>query len=159
MTEEQKSVLPPIEEVREASTMKVVTVNTKQFEKTLVETALRAIHPDGTSDPLIANIMTIADERVKGFMPSKVWADLHPQHNWTGDFNVLYYVNPILPQAVKPFQDNTYLLYFHHNPNDVIEYDINLRIFMDQVPTHKGNVFVIMFGDETAGEIVVKDLE
>lgn len=158
MTEELVSGMPPIEEVREANTMKIITVNTYHFEQTLVETALRTVHPDGTSDPLIANIMTISDERVKGFMPSKVWTN--PKESiGLPPFNILYYVNSALPQAVKPFKDNTYLMYFRPKPEDVIEYDINLRIFMDQIQTNMGTVFVAMFGDEVAGEIVVKDLE
>ena len=158
----QPSRLPPLEKVRELNTMKIITVNTKMFESRIVETALtltNTLSEGPYSRPLVATLYKINDERVKGFIPTKVWVDVE---DVTPYFNVLYYCTPTLPQAATPFKGDTYLMYFMPSEGDVVEYDFNIRFFMDQVPSikHKGAVwFVAIFGDEVYDDLIVKEFD
>ena len=161
MTEQEQpkqSGLPPLEDIREEQTMRIYTITTDKFERIQVETTLMVSHPDKAPRPLVATVIMIDDDRVKEYMPSKVWATASPFDRPV--FKVLYYINTSLPQAVKPFKDNTYLMYFIPDDDEVIEYDVNVRMFMDQVavPGH-GMVYVLMFGNESYDDIVVKDLD
>lgn len=161
MTEEQQqSGLPSLEQVREEQTMRIYTINTKQFPSKRVETTLRLTNPVGTPNdrPMIGVLINIDDKRIKEFMPSKVWASEQTQRHEVV-FDVLFYVNTTLPKAVRPFKDNTYLLYFFPGYGDVIEYNAEMRIFMDQVHVPKfGTAYVIMFGEETYNDIIIKEV-
>lgn len=173
MTEIAKSGLPPLEQIREESTMRIITVNTSPFKRKQVETFMM-VSNDGKycsphasyavavgsglqPGPLVATLLHLDDERIKGFMPSKVWtfSSLFSMI----EFNILYYINTTLPKAVKPFKDNTYLMYFTPRPGDVIEYDVNVRFFMDQIMVPGvGMTYVVMFGDESYEDIVLKEI-
>lgn len=166
----KSSGLPSIEKIREEATMRIITLNTAPFYRRQVETFMTVTNDrktpslvtlDGSGlqsrNPLVATLLHLDDERIKGFMPSKVWADSYqsPQH----ELNILYYINTTMPLAVKPFKDNTYLMYFMPAPGDVIEYDVNVRFFMDQVMVPDlGMIYVVMFGDESYKDIVIREL-
>lgn len=168
MSDEQKqqsSGMPPIEEIREAQTMRIYTVNTSPFERKIVETTLIAANPNKVHKrrPIVATLIKLEDDRVKEYMPSKVWGNPVTSTAFSQsptNFDVLFYVNASMPQTVRPFKENTYLLFFVPESEDVIEYDVNLRIFMDQVPVDGlGMTYVIMFGEETYKELIVAQRE
>jgi hypothetical protein len=162
MTKQRQSILPGVEQVRDEQTMKIITVSTsglkRQFVKTTLEISLPNASPNEPPVPLYAYLVKLDDNRIKEYMPSKVWYDpsektgLGTLHN----FNILFYVNKTMPQTVRPFKENTYVMFFVPQKGEVIEYNCNIRLFMDQVLTEEGEMaFVIMFGEEEYGQIVV----
>lgn len=146
------TALPPLEEIREANTMRIIVVDSNDFAKEVLKTSMFSVGHDDEREPLYATVVKITDERVKGFMPSKVWWD-----DATEQFQLLYYVNPSLPKATKPFKDNTYMMYVYVDNCPELEYDLSMRLFIDQVNTVYGMMHVIMFGDETRDLLIIDD--
>lgn len=154
---ERSSALPPIDEVREQSTMQIITVSTKPFRRETVKTSLCVVSEGGKRSNVVSSLITFDDKRVKGYMPSKVWWNDRDEC-----FDVLFYVNSSLPKSVRPFKDNTYLLYVYPQYGQTLEYDVNIRVFIDQVKTNVGMAHVFMFGDESYHAITMtpnKDIE
>jgi hypothetical protein len=149
MTDETtKSKLPPLEQVREETTMRIITVNTFSYPKTLMKTSMRQTGSRGAESVITAQVIKLTDPRIQGFMPSKVWWD-----DINRSFDILFYVNTTLPKAVRPFKDNTYFMYFYPS-GYVVEYDATMRVFIDQIKTNIGMAYVFMFGDETYNDII-----
>ena len=158
---EQQSILPSVEEVREEQTMKIITVSTLGLERERVKTTLTRTNKslEISSVPIFTTLIRIDDEQVKEYMPSKVWCDdsLDIEDMGARNFNILFYVNSTMPKIVRPFKTNTYFMYFVPERGDIIEYDVNIRLFMDQVHTkHAGLIYVVMFGEDEYAQIVDK---
>ena len=143
-----ESTLPSLEEMREANTMKIVSIGTKFLSKSVVKTGLHRCDAAGCVYPVVGDLYVIDDQRVQGFMPSKVlWCD--------DEYRVIYYVCHSLPQNVRPFEGNTYMLVFDVAVNDVIEYGMTMRLFIDQIVVDDRVKYIVMFGDETYNEITL----
>jgi hypothetical protein len=151
MTQEiNKSGLPPLQEVVEQVTMRIITVNTNSMPKVVKETTLTVTNERGHKSNVVAPIIEITDSRVQGFMPSKIW-----WNDSDDSFDILFYVNNSLPKAVRPFKDKMYLMSFYPQ-SMTVEYDVNVRLFLDQIKTNAGMAFVVMFGDESYKSLVIE---
>jgi len=142
--------LPPIEEIRKQNTMRIITIDSSRYLCETKKTALDVVDIDGQIKSVYAKIIAIDDPRVNQFMPSKVvWNDKSEA------FDVIFYVADSLPKAVRPFEGNTYLMYFYPNYGDEVHYDVTMRLFIDQVKTPHGLAMIVMFGDEVYNHVTL----
>lgn len=136
----QETGLPPAE-------TPIVTIKTIMIPPFGGQWARSYLRESVGSD-LQVNLITIKDDSIKGFMPSKIW------HDVAHGFVLLYYINPTLPLAVRPFKGNTHLMHFELTPGINIEYDARIRLYIDQVKVIERMHCVSIFGDESYDAII-----
>lgn len=159
-----ESSLPPAEEIleeRERNTMKLVRICVTDLPITSVTTTLFVSTERIEPFPLTGALYTIDDDRVRGYIPTKsllMAADSHDQYYGDVELEMVFFCSPSLPDQVRPFgTGKTHVLFFRVTPDMVIEYDINLRILIDQqVVSSTGEVYyIVVFGDKQYNDIVI----
>lgn len=152
MTELKSSL--PFEEVKEAiaeekrlNTMTITTVLLDRCKSTRARLNMEA---DGV--PLDVVVYEIDNEKVLGYLPSKVW--------WHTDegLELLYYVSPALPQQARPFGDEPVYCFYTLMENQSFTYDATWRVFLDQVQTPAGTLLVCMFNKDLYEHIVREEI-
>ena len=133
---EYQSNLPSVEEVMEEKRRKLMNVKVRsvpdyEWKK------VRSLLEYGDGEDVYVNICQISGEEA-GYIPSKVWYD--------NGFKLLFYMNDSMPDEIRPFSDETYLMYFKLEVDKVLKYDIDIRMFMDQIMTDIGMVYFCVFG-------------
>jgi hypothetical protein len=105
------------------------------------------------SRQLTTTLFTIEDETVGQYLPTKVW--ISPLSGVT----LLYYVSASLPDQVRPFKDGkSYALVVPLTVDEVIEYDAEIRLLIDQVPTEHGLTYVFLFADDAYKKLIAWQL-
>lgn len=149
--EQEKSSLPPLEEIIEQASMKIVTIKISAFPSELWETNVYKQAGGGRRVPLVARVYEVDDRavEVQGYLPSKIWYD-------DGLYG-LFYVNETLPKAARPFKGKLYVMYTYIDPNVVLDYDANIRVLIDQVLMQDGKMaHLFVFGEEQATSLLVE---
>jgi hypothetical protein len=145
--EELKSSLP-FDEVKEALRQNTVTITSVSLSDYKMRKVLTNI--DRGDEPLSVSLYTMDNEKVRGYMPSKVW--------WDGGINMLYYTSPTMPVAARPFGDAPVYCFTTSLTGQDITYDANWRVFIDQIITPTGVLLMVMFDEETYRDIIHKEL-
>jgi hypothetical protein len=141
-----KSTLPPPEEMKALQTMTVTTKKLADFTSKKVKVNF---FTDG--EPVTAALYEIDDPKIVGYMPSKMW--------WSNDgLYMLYYTCQGMPAAARPFGDKPVYCFCFLYENREVEYDANWRVFLDQINTPGGMLFVAMFGNDLYNEIVKEEV-
>lgn len=140
-----KSALPPIEETKAHNTMKMVRVKLSELPSHNGTFKLDAVDEDsGVRTPLVAPIYEIGDHLARGYLPSKVW--WRPEDD---DVHFLFYVQESMPYESRPFgTGKSYISAMYVGDRCTIEYEVGLHIFIDQVQTSTGTLYVFMFGEK-----------
>ncbi len=98
--------------------------------------------------PLKAMVCEITDKRVLGYIPSKTF-----NVGWN-EFMLMFYINETLPDAVRPFKKRMFAMWAQLDYEEALLYDINIRLFMDQVKTDTGFVYFFIFGEDEYDSII-----
>lgn len=144
---ELKSTLP-LEEAKAINTMTITTRLLKSFDHKRV-----LVNFDYNGQPVETTIYTLTDEKVAGYLPSKVWWD-----DKKDDLCLLYYVSPALPDQARPFGTKPVHCFVIDYDHGDVEYDPMWRVFIDQVKTPTGMMIVVMFNDDLYKQIVNKEI-
>lgn len=132
-------------------TMKIKQVIVSECPFKHVVTKLNWLNTDPTwpARSVRADLRTLDDPDLKGLMPSRVW------HDSIHGLMFAFYTSPSIPVQGRPFQDGpTYILVLEPGSADILEYDLETRLFIDQVPTPDGIKYVILFGQEQYDKVV-----
>lgn len=140
-----KSALPPAEEIKYHNTMKMVRVKLSDLPSRDVTFKLEGVDAKtGERFSLSAPLHEIDDHIVRGYLPSKVW--WRPEDD---DVHFLFYVQESMPHEVRPFgTGKSYISAMYIGDHCTIEYEVGLHIFIDQVQTSEGTLYVFMFGEK-----------
>jgi hypothetical protein len=126
MSEEQQSNIPFLDEVND---QQHIVIQSLALEDYLIGDKLLVIeHGHGNAWQQVTAPVYKIDHRELGYyIPSKVLAV-------NGHMHAVYYTNPDLPNAVKPFEDGIcYAWALAWNPNTHFRYPALSRVFIDQV--------------------------
>lgn len=144
---ELKSTLP-LEEAKAINTMTITTRLLKSFDHKRV-----LVNFDHNGEPVETTVYTLIDEKVAGYLPSKVWWD-----DKKDDLCLLYYVSQALPDQARPFGNKPVHCFVIDYDHGDVEYDPMWRVFIDQVKTPYGMMIVVMFNDDLYKQIVNKEI-
>ena len=147
-----KSALPPIEEVKAHNTMKMVRVRLSELPYHSGTFKFDGVDKEsGVRFPLIAPIYEIGDHIARGYLPSKAW-----WRSEDDDVHFLFYVQESMPPETRPFgTGKSYISAMYIGEDTVIEYEVGLHIFIDQVQTQTGTLYVFMFGEKEYKNVVM----
>lgn len=148
MTIELQSSMPPSAGVRAASSLSIRRVLLCDHLKDTVTTHFTFTL--GTfSGRLVGKLYSVDLDAVRGYLPTKILCAYE-------QLEALYYTNPSLPNAVRPFKEGkTHFLVIPAASVDmVVEYDMELRILIDQVVINNTIHYVVVFGDEQYHDVV-----
>lgn len=136
--------LPPL-------TMKIKQVIVKRCKiQRGARTKLRSCDHHGVWWNLHTDVYTIDDPELTGLMPSRAWFDP------TEGLMLAFYTSSTIPIQGRPFGDGpTYVTIVEPNPSQVLEYDMNVRLFIDQIPSSNGIAFVILFGQQQYDQLII----
>jgi hypothetical protein len=135
---------------KEAATMTIRQLHVADYQSKTVTTTIRNVLNEDKDSQVTVKLFTIECEDIDGYLPSKVWADE------SGQFNLLFYCTPSLPAGARPFQGGPiYFMAFPVGLGEVIEYDVSLRVFVDQVIINHHCWYVFMFGQDQYDKVVV----
>lgn len=151
---EQRSQLPPLEEIREEITMKIFMINLddlsspKRVKTTLCSTTGKGIKKTNK----VMKLYEVDNQSVAQRVPTRIWWD--KQRN---NFSLLYYVSP---HTGTKFASNLYLLIDYPQVNEVVEYPLETKMLIDQVfDTPYGTAFVYLFDSESYNSLIHKDFQ
>lgn len=154
---ELKSNMPSAgeaEQMRLEQVMRIELVVVTDGEADVVELNIDTVLGNGAGarKPVVCNMWTIDEDRVRGYLPSKVWWD-HQRR-----LHAVFYCSSALPAAVRAFGDGpTYVCTVAINEWATVEYSTEMRLFIDQVQMPDGGTwYVIMFGENERSKIVAK---
>lgn len=134
---ELSSFLPPVEPT-EVKRMRIERLHLQSFPMNRCKTKFTLANK---GESIFAQVYKVDNESTRGFIPTKVWSE-------DGQFHFLYYVSEFLPKAARPFGDDPCYVFCVYTKNgDVIEYDADIRIFIDQIQTPIGMAYVFIFGE------------
>lgn len=144
------SNLPPAAEIREAIRIRIEQVVVEHYPSTIETVAFDQI-VDGQTHETKVRVFKIEDPRIDGQLPSKVF------FTDEGLTVLTFYCSSSLPNRAKPFAGGpVYLFTLDVNSDTTIEYDGEVRMFIDQVHVpDRGVVYVVMFGQEQFNQIVL----
>lgn len=144
-----KSLLPSASEVNETQMMRIYRSQLNNFKYNNVKTNIELVdETNGERTIASPNIYRIDDPKTIGYMPSKIWHD-------DDGFNMLFYTNPAMPNAARPFGDRpcyAFTLFVRYGTS--VEYDWQTRIFIDQIQTKVGMAYVFLFSEADAKSIM-----
>ena len=147
-----QTLLPPPSEVYDSLCVKIINLplTHNKTENNVTTTLNIKSNTDGSTTPVVATLYTIADDIVGEYLPSRVW--------FSSEYGVtlLYYVSSTLPSQVRPFKNGkSYVLVIPIDDIlDVVDYDADLRLLIDQVETPSGISYVIMFADDVYEKLI-----
>ena len=150
-----KSVLPPAEEIKFHNTMKMVRVKLSDLPSREVTFKMEGVNTkSGERFSLCAPLHEIGDQHIaQGYLPSKVW--WRPEDD---DVHFLFYVQESMPHEARPFgTGKSYISAMYIGDNTTVEYEVGLHIFIDQVQTPDGTLYVFMFGEKEYKNTVMAD--
>lgn len=153
MNEELKSNMPAFEEIKAEYTMRMVQV---KLGSPLVPKGC-TLHMDRVTPTTQCSVWTylyeISDPKLAGFCPAKVWSA-------NGDIVALFYATEAVPPANRPFgKGSTYIAAFRVPAEEVIEYNVDARVSIQQTFDDKdGVIYVVSFGQSEYG-VIVKETE
>lgn len=105
---------------------------------------------DGTSKPLRAGVIKVDNESTLGYIPTKCWYD-----HANAAIVLLYYISSALPNAARPFGNKPCYIYTVKTTDYlVVEYDAETRIFIDQVATDEGMMYMFIFGEDDMQKVL-----
>ncbi len=145
------SNLPDFNEVKDAIRLRIEQVNVALCPSENVRVAFDLVNGD-RSEPASVRLYKIDDDRVNGHLPSKVLI------NQYGEPVLIFYVSSSLPAQLRPFEGQAVYVFLIEDVNATVEYDGELRVFIDQVVTPRGITYIVMFGESQLNEIVLKDV-
>lgn len=148
-----KSALPPIEEIKKHNTMKMVRVKLSNLPSREVTFTIEGVNEEsGEHFPIVVPLHEIDDHIARGYLPSKVW--WRPEDD---DVHFLFYVQESMPLETRPFgTGKSYIAAMYVSDSCTLEYEVGLRIFIDQVQTSNGTLYVFMFGEDEYKNVVVR---
>lgn len=137
---ELSSFLPLIEP-HDTPKMRIERITLESFPSHRCKTNIHLATSVGTS-PIFAHVYKIDNPLTNGFIPTKVW---HADDS----LQFLYYVSKFLPPAARPFGDDPcYVFVVYTRDGDAVEYDADIRLYIDQVLTPCGMAYVFIFGEQ-----------
>lgn len=147
-----KSALPSTEYIKARNTMKMVRVKLSELPYHNGTLKFDSVNGEsGVRTPLAAPIYEIGDHIARGYLPSKVWWRLDDD-----DVHFLFYVQESMPYESRPFgTGKSYISAMYISDNCTIEYEVGLHIFIDQVQTSTGTLYVFMFGEKEYNSTVM----
>lgn len=146
--------LPSMEESVNLYKMRIEGIWLKDYECNRVQTTFDVQQSPADVSPLYMELYEISEPRIQGYMPSKIMYDARRE-----DLACTFYCNDTLPDRVRPFgTDPMYVgVYYPDDVRDTVLYDIECRLFVDQVVTGSGIAYVFVFGQETYEKIVIQN--
>lgn len=146
----RESNLPSAEQIRAERTMRIERRVLSQYDNELVKLHFDAVNVRGDKRAVICKMSTIDDDHIRGLLPSKCWIDDD------GELHIVWYSTDGFPVAARAFgSGRTYVAKFIVDDYTTIEYDVQTRVFIDQVLDSRGKCwYVIMFGDNVFDEVV-----
>lgn len=147
-----KSAMPPAEEIKFLNTMKMVRMKLSDVPARDVTFKFEGVNEStGERFSISAPLHVIDDHVVQGYLPSKVW--WRPEDD---DVHFLFYVQESMPLTSRPFgTGKSYISAIYIGDTTTIEYEVGLHIFIDQVQTSAGTLYVFMFGEKEYKNVVM----
>jgi len=127
----------------------IITVCLETFPSAIVEVRV-GMGEEGFGNRITAAIYRLTDDRIIGYMPSRAF--YHENKLF-----LLYYVNPDMPVASRPFGgDYCYAFVHRFDPSEgELIYNADTRVFIDQVINNDGQMnFLFMFGESQCARIM-----
>lgn len=153
-----QTLLPSPEDALEDRTNNTMTLRritvTALPCKVVQTTLFQQYAGDAFPTPLWADLYTIDDDSVRGYIPTK---SLFGCNN---HLEMVFFVSPSLPPQVRPFgEGKTHVLVFDVPNECAISYDIEKRILLDQqVNPATGIVYyIVVFGDKQYTDIIIEE--
>jgi hypothetical protein len=144
------SNLPPAAEIREAIRIRIEQVIVNQHPWELEHVAFDQIVNGATLDTYTP-VYKVEDTRIDGQLPSKAF------FNANDELILTFYCSPSLPNRARPFAGGpVYVMWFNVPTGTTIEYDGEVRLFIDQVQGSDHTIrYIVMFGQEQYEQIVL----
>lgn len=144
------SNLPPAAEIREAIRIRIEQVVVNNHPCSTEHVAFDRI-TGGERCATYTLVYRVEDARVDGQLPSKAF------FNGTDELILTFYCSPSLPNRARPFAGGpVYVMWFNVPTGTTIEYDGEVRLFIDQVQAADGMIrYIVMFGQEQYDQVVL----
>lgn len=151
--ERQISNMPAAATVRNELVMRIEHVQWVDDKKNDTACHFDFVCANGERHQVWGRVYEFDDDRFRGYLPSKLWK--------TGNnYQMVFYCSNQLPTAARAFGDGkTYVLLFdivNSNERMTIEYDADMRIFIDQLINDQTNIitYVVLFGDALYDRVI-----
>lgn len=144
------SNLPPAAEIREAIRIRIEQVEVNRFPSSIEHVAFDQIL-QGVTLETFAPVYKIEDPRIDGQLPSKAF------FNAKDELILTFYCSSSLPNRARPFAGGpVYVMWFNVTSGVTVEYDGEVRLFIDQVQTTDGTIrYIVMFGQDQYDQVVI----
>lgn len=148
--------MPDVGELQEQYTMRIERLIVNDYPSEYVETLIECVAVGGSRGFQSLNMWTVNEPRVQGYLPSKVWLTdtSYGQHV----IDMSFYCNSTLPATARPFGDGPmYVIELEVGSGVRVEYDVEARVFVDQLATNGGKIwYVFVFGEDAASKMFNK---
>lgn len=140
--------LPPIEEVQATQYMQIVRICLNEYVQEHVTTKLYSVIDGKPAKQIETSLIEIDDDRIRGYIPSKIFV--------VGDsIQLLFYTSPSLPDGARPFgKGKTYVVLYFPRPDEVVEYDVDTRVLVDQLIIRDRLAYVFLFEEKKYKEMI-----
>lgn len=143
--------LMSVEEARNIYNMRIEGIVLNDYwTESDVESSFDVQTLTGDVTPAMFKLYKVDEDRVRGYMPSKILYD-----PMLDSLVCTFYCNDTLPDRVRPFgTDAMYIAeYTPSSVTDTLMYNIEYRLFVDQVMTPSGIKYVFVFGQQTYEQV------
>jgi hypothetical protein len=149
--------LPPLEVIRDEQVMKIIRVVVTDSIHSHKVLNINLVTGD---DHTVGDfpVYKVEDGRVRGLLPSKCWIVDTPDRL---RIEMTFYACSGLPDRARPFGDGpTYVCAFAVHSDTVVEYPVELRMFIDHIVDNNGKCwYVFCFGQDVYDELIIGDSE
>lgn len=149
------SSMPPIEQVKDLYTMKMERIVVEDYPWKQCDTHID-IRVRGSGEVrAVVDLYTVSEPRVQGYLPSKVW--MSRTRDLSHVTEMVFYCNPTLPDGARPFGDGPMYCWMMAVSSDMtVEYDVEARVFVDQVVFEGAVWYVFVCGEDQLGKLIVR---
>lgn len=158
-----ESCMPNVEDVVAQNTVRIERVCLGDMPSGPRTLKLHTIKKGSSIEKRIyAEVYELADDRIRGYLPSKVWyrdPNVPVDEHFFGVFvHMVFYVSGAFPEHALPFgTGKAWMVVIPVDDDTTITYPVGTRIFIDQIQTPTQTLYTFVFGEDAYGDIVVND--
>lgn len=130
--------------------MKMERIVVDSYQSEVRDTYIDLVARTGERVAASVTLYTVTEPRTTGYLPSKVWIE-----QATGNMEMMFYCNPTLPAGARPFGDGPMYVWKVAVGSDItVEYDVEARVFVDQVLWRETVWYVFVCGEQHLGKLI-----
>lgn len=150
--------LPPLETLQAEQVMAIRQVIVTDYGHSHKVLRINTINQDGTSSLFDGPVYKIINSNVQGLLPSKCWINDGEDKL---EVSMTFYTCTSLPDRARPFGDGpTYVIIMFPPPRSVVEYPVDLRMFIDHIITNRNQcAYVFCFGQNVYDQLLIGNSE